>query len=235
MLRLLTRRPAARGGADRLRTGGVTVAVALLACGCGSASAPSPSTPVRSAAGSGPAGHTGTPTSSSPAPATGSRATAPTRAARDHLASDLEGRLPATVDGVRLTRVSTTGAAIFAQFGGTAWSRQMTAYLHRAGKTPADLRYAQAFDPSKRIALDAGVFQLTGVPASVLRTAIVNSSRPDSPGLSTSPAKVGGKPVTAETDPGSGSTVYLYAHDGAVFYVDGSNQHLAATFLDAVR
>ncbi|MGI8696407.1 MAG: hypothetical protein ACR2JQ_07115 [Mycobacteriales bacterium] len=194
---------------------------ALLVCGCTS--------------GGGSASAASTAASSPPAPRTSEGpAVGPTGSALDHLAPDLEALLPKAVDGTSLSRVSTTGAAIFAKFGGTDWSRQMTRFLRGTGKTPADLRYAQAFDASKKLALDAGAFEVHGVSAGSLATAIVNSSKPDSPGLTTASETVGGAKVTAETDPASGSTLYLYPHDGVVFYV-GGDQRLAAAFLTAVR
>lgn len=208
MLRVLTR-PFA------LLAGGAVITTALLA-GCGHRASPAtaPTTaPASSAA----------PTSSaSSAPA-------------DHLAPRLEARLPASLNGTALTRISTVGSAIFGQFGGTAWSQRMTAFLHRHGKSPADLQYAQVFDPAKKLSLDAGAFDVAGIPAAALAAAIVDSSKPDSPGLTAKPANVAGKPVTVESDPESGSALVLYAHDGAVFYVDGNNRFLAAEFVAAAH
>ena len=103
---------------------------ASLAAGCGSVAAHPPPRPAG-------AGH-------SPAPADGPSASAP----KGHAAPALEAMLPRHLDGIALDRASTTGKAIFAEFGGTAWAQQMTRYLASVGKTPADLYYAQVWDPS---------------------------------------------------------------------------------------
>jgi hypothetical protein len=105
---------------------------------------------------------------------------------------------------------------------GTAWAQQMTRYLASVGKTPADLYYAQVWDPSGALGLDAGVFQATGVSAASLRKAIINSSRPDSPGLQVSDASLSGKHVTVVVNGASGTTLYLYDHRDDVFYTGGS-------------
>jgi hypothetical protein len=142
----------------------------------------------------------------------------------------LEKQLPARISGVTLAKASTTGAAIFAEFGGTAWARQMTKYLASVGKTPADLRYAQVWDPSGALNLDAGVFQASGITAAALRTAIIKSSLPDSPSLTTSASTISGKTVTIVANGSSGSALYLYDHDGGVFYIGGSDTSLVMKF-----
>jgi hypothetical protein len=186
-------------------------AVCALAAGCGSASATSPQ-----------------PADGPSVPAQDGQAAS---AHKGHAAPALEATLPRRLGGVALDRASTTGKAIFAEFGGTAWAQQMTSYLASVGKTPADLNYAQVWDPSGSLGLDAGVFQASGVSAASLRRAIINSSRPDSPGLSVSDASLSGKHVTVVVNQGSGSTLYLYDHRGDVFYTGGSGPSVAAQFL----
>jgi hypothetical protein len=151
-----------------------------------------------------------------------------------HLAPDLEAALPARVDGTALERVSTTGAAIFGEFGGTAWAKQMTAFLTRIGKTPADLRYAQAWDPSQNLNLDGGVFEIKGVSAATLAAAILNSSHPDQPGLATSATTIAGRPVTVAANPSTGSTLYLYQHADLVFYAGSDDTTLITQYLRAL-
>jgi hypothetical protein len=188
-------------------------AACALAAGCGSVAA---HPPPRSAG----AGH-------SAAPADGPSVSAQ----KGHAAPALEAMLPRHLDGITLARASTTGKAIFAEFGGTAWAQQMTRYLASVGKTPADLYYAQVWDPSGALGLDAGVFQATGISAASLRKAIISSSRPDSPDLSVSDASLSGKHVTAVVNQSSGTTLYLYDHRGDVFYTGGSGPSVAAQFL----
>lgn len=106
----------------------------------------------------------------------------------------------------------------------------MTAFLASVGKAPTDLRFANAHDPSGKLDLETGVFQVRGVDALTLRQAIASSSRPDAPGLTISTATLSGKRVTMLVYPG-GSILYLYAHHGLVFYVGTQNQALAAHVL----
>ena len=195
-------------------------AVCALAAGCGSASA----RPPHSAG----AGHSSAPADGPTAPAQNGQAAS---AHKGHAAPALEAMLPGRLNGVALDRASTTGKAIFAEFGGTAWAQQMTRYLASVGKTPADLYYAQVWDPSGALGLDAGVFQATGVSAASLTKAIINSSRPDSPGLQVSGASLSGKHVTVVVNGASGTTLYLYDHRDDVFYTGGSGASLAAQFL----
>lgn len=137
------------------------------------------------------------------------------------MAPELEALLPKHLDGVGLRTASTTGRVIFSKFGNTAWAKSMTGYLHSVGRTPADLRYAQVWDPSKAVNLDAGAFRLPGVRSAALAHAIIQSSRPGSMQLSVSTAAIAGKPVTAVLDQDSGLVLYLYEHGGVVFYVGG--------------
>jgi hypothetical protein len=135
--------------------------------------------------------------------------------------------LPGTVDGIKLKKGSTTGSVVF---GSDAFSRHMSRFLASRGKRASDLRFANAQDPSGSLDLETGVFQVRGVKASALEEAIVDSSRPDAPGLTSSAATLSGKRVTALVYPG-GSILYLYAHRDLVFYVGTQNKGLAARVL----
>jgi hypothetical protein len=98
------------------------------------------------------------------------------------------------------------------------------------GKRPNDLRFANAQTSSHNFQIELGVFQVRGLPGSVLRQAIVESSRPAAPGLKTSSATLSGKRVTKVVYSG-GSTLYLYTHDDLVFYVGTQNEALAGSIL----
>ncbi len=71
------------------------------------------------------------------------------------------------------------------------------------------------------------MFQVRGLAATTLLRAIVASSRPNAPGLTSSRATLSGKPVTRVAYPG-GSTLYLCAHHGVVYYVGTQSEPLAA-------
>jgi len=141
----------------------------------------------------------------------------------EHAAPDLEALLPDRTDGTPLVKGSTTGAVVF---GGTAFGRIMTRFLRAHGKRPQDLRFANAQTAS----LEVGVFQVRGLGGVALRRAIVASSRPNAPGLTTAAATLSGKRVTRLVYP-SGSSLYLYAHKDLVFYVGSQEEWLAAKIL----
>lgn len=209
---------------SRLALAGAVAALGVLAAGCGSAPTHQP--------GSGGAAHRPV---HSTAPVDGPSIPAAANAsAKGHADPGLEALLPRRLQGVGLDRASTTGAAIFAEFGGTAWAQQMTKYLASVGKKPANLHYAQVWDPSQSLGLDAGVFQADGISAPALRDAIINASRPDSPDLTVSSATLAGKRVTSVLNPSEGTTLYLYDYRDNVFYVGGSGESQVSQFLSHV-
>ncbi|HEU0212761.1 MAG TPA: hypothetical protein VFR13_01660 [Jiangellaceae bacterium] len=147
------------------------------------------------------------------------------------MAPDLEARLPDELRAVPLTTASTVGAALFAD---DAWSQEMTDFLAGVGRTRSDLRFAQVWDPSGGLELDAGVFHVPGVAATAVREALVDSARPNAPGLAEAAETVGDKAVTAVKYPGDAPTLYLYEHDDVVFYVGTRDHDLAVEFLAAL-
>jgi hypothetical protein len=145
----------------------------------------------------------------------------------EHAAPDLEALLPDEADGTPLAKGSTTGAVVF---GGNAFGRVMTRFLEAHGRRPKDLRFANAQTSSRALDLEVGVFQVRGLGGAVLRSAIVASSRPNAPGLTSATATLSGKRVTKLVYPG-GSTLYLYAHRDLVFYVGAQDDALAGKTL----
>jgi hypothetical protein len=180
---------------------GAVAALALALAGCGGSD-------------SSPGGPTGSSPPAAPAPAA-------------HAAPDLEAPLPDEVDGVRLTKASATGTALL---GRDAFSRELTRFLAAAGRTPADLRFANARDPSQALDVEVGVFEARGVDGGALGAAVVAASRPSAPGLRVSTAVLAGKRVTTLVY-ATGSTLYLYEHDDRVFYVGTRSETLASEVL----
>jgi hypothetical protein len=139
-----------------------------------------------------------------------------------HAAPDLEALLPDAVDGKRLLKGSTTGAAVF---GGNAFGRVMTKFLLAHGKRPQDLRFANA--RSRSLALEVGAFQVRGIAATALRGAIVAASRPNAQGLEATLVSLAGRRATKLVYPG-GATLYLHPDgDGIVYHVATQNKALA--------
>ena len=172
-----------------------------------------------------------TPTPSAPASAPASITSIPTPGPEGADAPDLEALLPDTLTGVTLDKASTTGGAVL---GDDPFSESLKAFLATQGKAPGDLRYAQVWDPDDSIHLDAGVFEVKGLPAATLRDAIVEASRPGAPGLSTQESVVGGKAVTVVLYP-SGSQLTLYPTGERVFYVGSVDESVTEAFLAAIQ
>jgi len=139
----------------------------------------------------------------------------------------LEALLPAKIAGVRLEKRSATGAFVF---GSDAFSRRMTRFLESQGKAPSDLRFANARDPKRKLELEVGVFQVSGIGARRLLQAIVDGSRGDAPGLTATPGSLDGHDVTKVVYP-AGTVLYLHAGGGLVFYVGTNDERLAGEVL----
>lgn len=163
----------------------------------------------------GPTPQEGSPSSVEPSPAT-------------HAAPDLEAQLPSLVDGVALSKASGTGSDVFQD---DPWSKEMTAFLAGVDRKPADLQFAQGWDPAGNLDLEIGAFRVAGVDSAALRNAMVESSRSGSPGLSTGTATLSGKQLTTVLYPANTSILYLYEHDGVVFYVGTQDERLAGEAL----
>jgi hypothetical protein len=145
-----------------------------------------------------------------------------------HAAQGLEALLPAAIDGHGLQKGSAGGAVVLS--GNNAFSHVFKGILARAGKSPADLTFANARDPTGALQVEVGAFRVRGLGAHALRDAIVRSTRPNAPGLAVSRVVVGGRRVTRAVYPG-GSTLYLYPHEDVVYYVGTQNKALAARIL----
>jgi hypothetical protein len=109
----------------------------------------------------------------------------------------------------------------------------MTRFLAAHGKKPRDLRFATARSSPPARELELGVLQVRGLAGTSLLRAIVASSRPNAPGLTAGKATLSGKPVTRVVYPG-GTKLYLYAHDGLVFYVGTQSEPTAAKVVAAL-
>ena len=164
---------------------------------------------------------------------TAATTTAPTTTAApvSHSAPQLEALLPGAIDGHRLAKGSASGAVVLS--GDNAFSHVLKGILARAGKSPADLTFANAQDPTGALALEVGAFRVGGLPAPALRDAIVRSTRPNAPGLAVSTRVVAGRRVTKVVY-ASGATLYLYPHRDVVYYVGTQDEGLAAQALQRV-
>ena len=148
-----------------------------------------------------------------------------------HGVADLEALLPAELNGTSLTRESWTGDTIL---GDDNWSTSLTTFLTNAGKAPADLQAAQAYDAAGTLDLSAGVFRVDGIKATALRDAMIAAWKGDYPDLKVSTTTIGGHEVTTGDFGDGGVNSYWYVRDNIVFDVETGDPSIAQAALSAL-
>jgi hypothetical protein len=148
-----------------------------------------------------------------------------------HDASDLEAMLPSIFNNARLT--STSGDAT-SELTADAAGQTVAAFLAGLGKTPADLKVAEAFDPDGNAGATFVAFRAVGVDAAALMRSMILAGL-FVPKTATPPPNIpaavtiGGKSVIAI--PQGRNTDYLYAKGDVLFDVRTADPALAATAL----
>lgn len=154
--------------------------------------------------------------------------------ADSHTVPELEALLPLEVNGRPLASQSWAGDTLIAD---DDWSTTITTFLTSVGKVPADIGFAQAYDPSETGGLDvtAGVFELPGVDPAALRDAIIEAWKGDYAELTVTQVTLGGLEVTKGDFGTSQINSYWYVDDGRVFDIGSADETLAAAALAALR
>ncbi len=152
--------------------------------------------------------------------------------ADSHDAPDLEAVLPASLDGTAMQFQSVLGDTLLTD---DPWSNSIRSFLTAAGKTPNDLRFAQAYDPDQAIDISLDVYQVRGVEAAKVRDALVAAWKGDYPDMTISDVTLDGKTLTkgafAEADTPS---FYIYLRDDLVFDIWSSDDVGATSTLKAL-
>ena len=148
---------------------------------------------------------------------------------------NLEARLPNSLNGVTLSKVSLTGDTIL---NGPASSStaDIKTLLAGLGKTPSDFSEAIASDPTGALKVTLGALRIAGADGGAMLSAFLNASKNTSPNLQTSQAILGGKNVTVVTDPASSSvgSTYIYANGDTLFFAQTADPQLAAAAIAAL-
>ncbi|MFL5689230.1 MAG: hypothetical protein ACJ77I_09570 [Chloroflexota bacterium] len=148
-----------------------------------------------------------------------------------HDAPDLEAALPGAVNGVDLQTQSVTGSGLLTD---DEWSTSVTTFLTGAGKTAADLQFAQAYDPAQSIDGSFEVYRVAGIEGTKLRDALVNAWKGDFPDLKLTDVTVGGqKMVRGEFDADTPAS-YLYVRGDEVFDIWTNDEKVAAAAIAAL-
>ncbi|HEY4754046.1 MAG TPA: hypothetical protein VIH37_12225, partial [Candidatus Limnocylindrales bacterium] len=141
-------------------------------------------------------------------------------------APELEKLLPTKVGTVDLTVDSQLGTDVLQDDQG---SRAITAALRAAGKTPADLRLAQAYDANQTSPLNLLAVQVDGMDITKVRQMVIDSWLAGSgAGVTQTPTTLAGKDWT-KIDLGDGGNVdYVRTKDGVVFVITAPDAAQAA-------
>ncbi len=133
-------------GIVRARLVLLALAATVVAAACGSAASPSPSAGAVSSPGASAAASSGA--SPSPTP-------------DYHAAPALEARLPDSIGGVAMQKISMNGADFLAA-GSATGQTDLQTMLQQLGKTTADLFVAETWDPTATSQSQAAIFQVKG-------------------------------------------------------------------------
>jgi len=148
------------------------------------------------------------------------------------IAPELEAKLPAEVDGTVLTIDSAVGTDVL---GEDQSSRAITAALRAAGKSPADLTLAQAYDETQAADLSIIAFAVEGLSDAKTRGIVLDSWLSASgAGVVRSDVQLGGTTVT-RIDYGDGGTMdYVVTRDGALVVITTADEALATAAIAAM-
>ena len=147
-------------------------------------------------------------------------------------APELEALLPATLDGTPLTVSSLVGTDLF---GDTQGSRAIIAALRAAGKTPADLKYAEAYDESQTLDLSMFAVAVDGLSDAKTKSMVLDSWLTASgAGVTHTPVTLGGKDVTAIDYGADGAKDYVLSGDGATIVITTADEALATAAISAL-
>ena len=148
-----------------------------------------------------------------------------------HDAPELEAFLPTELNGNALQLQSWDGSGVLTD---DTWSASMTSFLTAAGKKPADLRVAQAYDPNEAIDASIGLYRVDGVAAGPLRDALIAAWKGDYPDMKVSEVTLGGKTVTKAEFGQDAPNSFMYLRDDMVYDIETADDAIATAALAAL-
>jgi hypothetical protein len=144
----------------------------------------------------------------------------------------LEGRIPATIDGVDLTTQSAVDAT---NLSGDPDGRALNAAIVKLGKAASDLEVALANDQSGTIDLTILGFRADGVDAATMRSIVLEAwLAAGTPGVTTSTVTLSGTQVTKVSYGDQGADEYLMTVDDSVFVLETTDPALATSAVAAL-
>ena len=148
-----------------------------------------------------------------------------------HDVPELEAQLPTALSGTALQSQSSSGGGILTD---DAWSASMTSFLKAAGKTSADLQFAQAYDPTSALDGGFGVYRVVGLEAAAVRDALIAAWKGDYPEMKVSTVTLDGKKVTKGDFGADTPSTYWYVRGDLVFDIEAADEKLASAALAAL-
>jgi hypothetical protein len=150
--------------------------------------------------------------------------------------TDLESLFPDTIAGQPLQVTSARGAGVVQAFGGED-PAELQNFVSGLGASmdQVSAAFSFAFFPGATAGDITGLtlvaLQVQGVPASSTLAGLIELTRQDIENAQVGPATVGGKQVTAITNPeDADENVYLYAAGDVVFLGGGTQSHVEEAF-----
>jgi hypothetical protein len=148
-----------------------------------------------------------------------------------HDAPELEQQLPATWNGVALTRESVTGDEVLRE---DDWSEVFRTFLGTLDKVPADLHFAQATDSTASLPMTILAFTIEGATGEKMLETVIAAWKAEDPELVSTTLELGGKNVTRGVFSQGDINSYWYEHDGIVFDVETADEALATEILETL-
>jgi hypothetical protein len=147
-------------------------------------------------------------------------------------APELEARLPTEVAGIQLTVDSAIGTDVL---GEDASSRAITAALRAAGKSPEDVRLAQAYDETGAADLSILAVEVEGMPEDTLQGIMLDSWLAASgAGVTKTTQMISGREVTVVDYGDDGAKDYVVTDDGAVIIITTAGAEVATAAIAAL-
>ncbi len=177
------------------------------------------------------------PAPASPVPSPAASAAASPSAAGDfHADRALEARLPDSIGGVAMAKMSMTGADFMAA-GGSQGQSQLRTLLQELGRTDADLSVALTYDTTGTSAAQAALFQVKGADPTQLLDLWVAAQRAATNGRTlVTNVTIGGRIITRLEDTTSdpARVSYAWPSGDAIVIVSADSETIVSEVLAKV-
>jgi hypothetical protein len=145
---------------------------------------------------------------------------------------ELEAALPDTFQGTTLKKFSFKGGDLFKNATGS--SKEFLNLITSLGKTPDDLSFAVASDPTGKLGVTFGAYRIKGADASVWFPRLVEIAKRQDSTSQVSQLNLGGKDVTSLTTSAAKQITYGWPRGDVLFIVLSADKALAGQAIAAM-